>query len=302
MEKISDVFLKYKVNKEDEGKTAERILKREFDISSSHFTTLKLSGKIFINGKVCRSIDKVFTGDVVSADISENEEGDIPEYVSDVKILFEDAHVLVAEKPAGLSMHPCIANYEKTFAGAVIHHYRKNGEKHLFHAVNRLDKDTSGICLIAKNRYSHSILSEQVKNSVLKKEYNAVVHGKIEKDGVLDFPIEREEKSMLKRIVTDTGKKAVTVYSVIKSADSFSLINVKLKTGRTHQIRVHFSHIGHPLYGDWLYGKGDEEDKVINRQALHSSYIEFIHPVSKEKLSFESELPDDIVKLLTKFN
>lgn len=295
-------YLEFIVKREDTGKKVEDALKKKFDISSSLFTYLKLNGKIFLNGKICRSIDIVSENDVVSADISENLISDIPEYDIKIKIFYEDEHILVTEKPSGLSMHPCINNYEKTFAGAVIKHFRNSKEEHLFHAVNRLDKDTSGICLIAKNRYSHSILSKQAKNSIIKKEYKAVVHGKIEKEGVIDLPIDREEEGILKRKVIATGKKAVTEYIPEIYTDNFSLLKISLKTGRTHQIRVHFSHIGHPLYGDWLYGSGDEEKSLIVRQALHSYSISFIHPVTKEHMNFTSDLPEDITNLLNKLS
>ena len=300
MEKIYSTILSYQVTAYDEGKKVENVLKREFKISSGCFTYLKLNGKIFINNEICRSIDTVKAGDIVSADIGENSKTDISECDIPVNILFEDSHILVAEKPPALSMHPCIGNYETTFAGAIIKHYRKNGENLLFHAVNRLDKDTSGLCLIAKNRYSHNILSSQSKSSLLKKEYKAIVHGKIDKNGIIDLPIERAEESMMKRIVSENGKNAVTEFFPVVFNDDYSLVRICLKTGRTHQIRVHFSHIGHPLYGDWLYGDGDNEKELILRQALHSSKISFLHPISNEKMCFESEIYKDMQNLLKK--
>lgn len=300
MNKINETLLNYKASEKDEGKTTEHILKKNFKISSGLFKELKLNGKIYLNNKICRSVDIVHIGDSVSADIEENIKSDIPEYDMKLNILFEDAHILVAEKPAELSMHPCIANYENTFAGAVIKHYRSNGEQHSFHAVNRLDKDTSGICIIAKNRYSHGSLSMQLKNSLLKKEYKAVVHGRITKAGVIALPLIRDDKSILKRVVSNNGKEAVTEYFPTKCGDEYSLIGIRLRTGRTHQIRVHFSHIGNPLFGDWLYGFGDNEKEFIHRQALHSSSVTFFHPVSGEPLSFVSKLPEDINCLLEK--
>lgn len=298
MNKIYSTLLSYKANLNDEGKTAEQILKREFKISSGLFTELKLGGKITINDIPCRSIDKVRNSDVVSADIEENIISDIPEYDLKPPILFEDAHIVVAVKPAGISMHPCRGDYEKTFAGAIIRHWRKNSENHNFHAVTRLDKDTHGICVIAKNRYSHSVLS--LPSGIIEKQYAAIVHGKLTNSGVIDAPIIRDENSIIKRKVDENGKKSVTEFNVVESGINYSLLKIRLLTGRTHQIRVHFSHIGHPLYGDWLYGKGDEERELINRQALSACYIKFSHPVSKEVLCFSIDLPDDMKSLLLK--
>ena len=298
---LNNTILSHVVCESENDKSAENILKKHFSISSGLFTKLKLNGKIFINNNVCRSVDKVKTQDIVSVDVSEiTSESDIPLYDIPINILYEDSFILVCEKPAGLSMHPCIGNYEETFAGAVMNYYEKNGQKHLFHAVNRLDKYTSGLCIIAKNRYSHGILSEQIKKNELKKEYLAVVHGKIQSSGEINLPIEREEESLIKRIVIETGKPSVTLYSPIEYSDKYSVVKINLLTGRTHQIRVHFSHIGHPLYGDWLYGYGDNEKELINRQALHSHKISFSHPVSKDIMKFVSEFPDDINNLIKK--
>lgn len=298
MNEIFSTILSYEVKARDTGKTVEQIIKREFAVSSGLLKELKLSGKLKINGIICRSIDIVSCGDTVSADIEENERSEIMEYEYTPEILFEDAHLTVVNKPAGLSVHPCRGSYEKNLAGAIIRHWRKNGEEHNFHAVNRLDKDTSGICVIAKNRYSHSVLSGY--NTFIKKEYSAVVHGKICKAGVIDLPIKRDEDSVIKRKVSNDGKKAVTVYEPIEFSDKYTLLKIKLLTGRTHQIRVHFSHIGHPLFGDWLYGKGDEEKELITRQALVSDLISFRHPVSGRLLEFSVCLPEDIKILLKK--
>ena len=298
MNKVFSAILEYNVKNEDSGKTAEQILKREFNISSGLFKELKMSGKIMINNIPCRSIDKVKFKDVVSADIEENKYSDIPEYIKEPEVLFEDAHIMVVNKPAELSVHPCIGDYEKTLAGSVIYHWRKNGEEHNFHAINRLDKDTSGICVIAKNRYSHGILSGQLYSA--EKEYVAIVHGRIDKSGIIDKPIKRAKESIIKRIVDEGGKNAVTVYSPIEVTDNYTVVRIKLLTGRTHQIRVHFSHIGHPLFGDWLYGNGDCEKQLIGRQALAANKIRFHHPVSGELLEFSVEMPEDMKMLLAK--
>ncbi len=285
----------------EQGLTVEHLLKKHFDISSGLLCELKYSGRIFINDKICRSVDKVKAGDRISADIAENCEdfGSITPFECDLDILYEDEFVLVVNKPGYMESHPCHSNYETTLANAVMYHWAQNGEYHKYHIVNRLDRGTSGICVIAKNRFSHSRLSAQMQNGSFEKYYNALVHGKISKtDGVIELPIGRAEESVIKREVRSDGKFAKTIYKTIYADNKYSLVEIKLETGRTHQIRVHFAHIGNPLVGDWLYGNGDSEKELITRQALHAGKVKFQHPLTNEKLSFFTDLPDEMKKLL----
>lgn len=296
--------LKYVASFEDEGKTVEKILKREYLISSGLLTSLKLEGKIFINGNVCRSVDKINVGDIVSADVSENlapAEQRFSQYKMPLDILFEDDYIMVVDKPGKLESHPCPSNRESTLANGIMYYWAEKGEYHNCHIVNRLDKDTSGICVVAKNRFAHGCLSNQMQKGKFKKEYLAVCNGILHTpEGIIDVPIKRSEESIIKRMVSDDGKPAVTEYKVIKHSKDklFTLLKIQLKTGRTHQIRVHFSHIGFPLVGDWLYGNGDNERTLINRHALHAAKVEFFHPVTKEKALFESKLPEEMEKLI----
>ncbi len=285
----------------EEGLSVEHLLKKYFDISSGLLCELKYSGKIFINDRICRSIDTVNPGDKVSADISENctDFGNITPFKYDLDIIYEDEFILVVNKPGYMESHPCHSNYQTTLANAVMYHWSQSGEYHKYHIVNRLDRGTSGICVIAKNRFSHSRLSKQMQNGRFEKYYTALVHGKlIIPDGVIDLPIGRMSESVIKREVRSDGKFAKTIYKTIDCNNQYSLLEIKLETGRTHQIRVHFSHIGNPLVGDWLYGKGDLEKELIMRQALHAGRIEFFHPSTNKKLSFAAEIPDEIKKLL----
>ncbi len=296
--------LKYVTALQDEGKTVEKILKREYQISSGLLTSLKINGKIFINGNVCRSVDKVSPGDVITADVSENlmpQEQRFTQTKMPLDILFEDDYIIAVNKPGKLESHPCPANRESTLANGIVYYWAQKGEYHNYHIVNRLDKDTSGICVVAKNRFAHGCLSNQMKQGLFKKEYLAICHGVLQPaGGVINAPIKRVEGSVIKRKVSNDGKPAVTEFEIIKSTEDkrFSLAKIQLKTGRTHQIRVHFSHIGFPLVGDWLYGNGDNERELINRHALHATKIEFLHPETKEKFSFEAELPEEMKKLI----
>ena len=298
MKKCFNTILRLEINEKNSGKTVEQILKKEFDISSGLLKELKLSGKIFINNKVCRSIDRAYLKDVVGADVREEKISEIPTNDEPLDILFEDDYVLMVNKPAGMSIHPSMGNYNRTLAGAVINHWRKKGEEHNFHGVNRLDKDTSGICIIAKNRYAHHILSNQQQTGEVKKRYCAIVHGEIKNAGIVDFPIKREKEGIIKREISPYGKPAVTKYYPIFLNKNFSLINLELLTGRTHQIRVHMAALGHPLFGDWLYGNGDNEKYLISRQALNVSQTEIFHPATKEKGEFFVELPEDMKNLV----
>lgn len=289
---IKSAILKYNVCEKDVGKTVEIICKKEFQMSSKLLTKLKLDGKIYINGNVARSVDKVNINDIVIADVYEEDKSEniVPKNI-ELDIVYEDEFVLIVNKPRNMSIHPSIGNFDNTLANGVINHYIKNGEIHKFHSVNRIDKDTSGICVIAKNQFSHGVLSNQMKEKKFKRKYMAIVKGTLEdKEGIIDLPIARDENSAIKRIVNENGKNAVTCYKVLKEKNGLSLLDIHLKTGRTHQIRVHFSHIGNPLLNDWLY-----DDEVKDGQhLLHSYYVEFYHPKTKEYLKFNIPLPDDM--------
>ncbi len=296
------LMLEYITKSHEQGLTVECLLKRHFDISSGLMCELKYSGRIFLNDKVCRSVDVVKSGDKVAADIAENckDFGNIIPFKYELDIIYEDDFILVVNKPGYMESHPCHSNYETTLANAIMYHWSKNGEYHKYHIVNRLDRGTSGICVIAKNRFAHNKLSKQMQNKSFDKYYIALVHGILsEPDGVIELPIGRTKESIIKREVRNDGKFAKTIYKTIGHNSKYSLLEIKLETGRTHQIRVHFSHLGHPLVGDWLYGNGDIEKMIITRQALHSGRVEFFHPFSNEKLSFVAEIPEEIKKLLT---
>lgn len=294
--------IRYTVDKTNGGRSVERILKSRFGVSSSLLTYLKQHGRLFKNGSICRTIDICSIGDVIVADVSENidkpENIEIWEFEPD--ILFEDEFLAVAGKPGGMEVHPCPSNRRTTLANAMMYHWSENGEYHNYHVVNRLDKETSGICIIAKNRFAHGVLSNQMKENIFKRGYIAVIHGVLEPpDGVIEIPIKRDSDSIIKRVAVNDGKYAKTNYKTIDVyKNGFSQVEVSLETGRTHQIRVHFSHFGHPLVGDWLYGNGDNERELINRHALHAGFVEFIHPLYGNKMTFKTDLPQDMKNLL----
>lgn len=298
------VFLEYTACRKDSGGTFEEISTRHLGVSSGLLKELKYAKKIFINGIPCRSVDKVYESDKISLDVSEKiEKCEIEKpFKYDLDILYEDDFFIVVNKPGEMECHPCHSNYTSTLANCLAYYWLKKGEYHKCHIVNRLDRGTSGICVVAKNRFAHGRLSFAMKNKTFQKYYTAIVHGDITPDcGVIDLPIGRSDDSIIKRNVQEDGKRAVTLYEKIGAVNDYSVVNIKLETGRTHQIRVHFSHINHPLVGDWLYGNGDKEKELISRQALHCQRISFPHPATNENMEFTLDLPEDMKSLLKTF-
>lgn len=257
------------ITDENAGKRIKEFL-RAFGVSGSLLKKLKnTENGICKNGAPARTIDTVFCGDRLQINIEDS--GKAPES-ADIKInlLYEDEDLIAAEKPAFMPVHESRNHRGDTLSNAVADICGG-----AFRAIYRLDRDTSGIVLIAKNEFAAAKLAGRVK-----KDYYAVVCGKIEGSGVIDAPIKRERESIIKRCVAPDGESAVTHYTAIKHSEKYTLVKLKLETGRTHQIRVHLAHIGYPLAGDTLYGGGTEE---ISRQALHCRDIYFTHPFQRKK-------------------
>lgn len=213
-------------------------------------------------------------------------------------IIYEDDDIIVMNKEAGMATMPSPNHRTNTVANGLLAYYARNNIPYTIHVVTRLDRDTSGLMLIAKHRYSHSLLAESQLHGKLKREYKALVEGRLEtKQGKIDAKIARKEDSIIERTVSEHGKEAITFYEVITECNDHSLIHIELQTGRTHQIRVHFSHIGHPLIGDDLYGNKNDE---IKRHALHCGRLSFKHPLSKREVSFHMPIPADMRRLISK--
>lgn len=213
-------------------------------------------------------------------------------------IVYEDGDILVADKPAGMPVHPSPGNYGNTLANAVAAHTAERDGPCVFRCINRLDRDTTGLLVLAKHALSGSVLSDAMKRRAIRRTYLAVVQGCPEpKDGRIDAPIGRVPGSCLQRQVDPVlGGRAVTRYHTLSPGTPYSLVELRLETGRTHQIRVHMAHIGCPLPGDFLY---NPDFSHISRQALHAAALDFDHPVTGAPLHFESPLPEDMARLLT---
>jgi 23S rRNA pseudouridine1911/1915/1917 synthase len=222
---------------------------------------------------------------------------EIPEYI-DIEVLFEDDFCLVVNKPAGMPIHQAEVGQTGTLASAVAYHYQATGQSCSIRHIHRLDKDTTGAVLYAKNEWAHLLLDEAMREKRIERQYLGVAQGTFAAaSGSIREPIGRDRHNSGKRRVTPGGDAAVTHYSVLESLKGAALVKLQLETGRTHQIRVHLSHLGHPLLGDTLYG-GSEY--YIKRQALHGEKLLFRHPISGEELSIQAPLPKDFIELLSK--
>lgn len=222
-----------------------------------------------------------------------------------LSIVYEDQDILVVNKQAGMPIHISMRNYDNSLANALAWYYREEKTPFVFRCSNRLDRDTSGLTIVAKNMVSAAILGQMVAAKALggleaagiSREYLAIVRGKVEPEkGIIDAPLARKDGSVIERIVDyEQGEKAITHYRVLTYREGFSLVSLQLETGRTHQIRVHMKHIGYPLIGDYLYNP--DMDK-IGRQALHAWRMCFLHPITKEKMELEAPLPEDMCRVL----
>ena len=212
-------------------------------------------------------------------------------------IVYEDEDLLVVNKPAGMPIHPSLNNYDNSLANALAWYFEKQGKPFVFRCINRLDRDTSGLTIIAKHMVSAGILSSMVARREIHREYLAIVKGIVTPtEGTIDAPIARKGDSIIERVIDrEKGERAVTHYRVLQSQKDLSLLSLHLETGRTHQIRVHMKYLGFPLIGDYLY---HPDMTLIGRQALHSHRLTFVHPMTKERLDFVSNLPEDMLQVL----
>lgn len=276
----------FKIEEKDDGRMIKEFL-REFGVSSALLAKLKRTENgITLGGEFARAIDIMHTNDELKIAIEEKGERPTPSDIS-IEIVYEDEDIIVANKPPFMPVHESRNHRGDALSNAVA---ARLGEGTAFRAVFRLDRDTSGLVLIAKNELAAAKLAGNIR-----KDYYAVVCGKYEGKGTIDAPIKRVGDSIIKRCVSEDGERAVTHYEAIKSNEKHTLLKIELETGRTHQIRVHFSHLGTPLVGDTLYGQASE---VIDRQALHCKEICFTHPITGEEMHIACDLPKEFGELI----
>lgn len=286
---------------EYDGIKLRHYLKEGFELSSRFIKRVAVENRALVNGKAAMMNLRVKTGDKVTVLLDREEKQDIVPEKMDLDIVYEDEDILVLNKKPFMVVHPTKSHQSGTLANGVINYFRECGKNHIVRLVSRLDMNTSGLIVIAKSQYAHMTL----QRSKMEKRYIAIVHGHLkEKEGTIDLPIYRPQPEdgfdSIKRVVDDRGQRSITHYKVLESFNGGDVVECLLETGRTHQIRVHLSHLGHPIYGDFIYGDGDNELHLIKRQALHAYGLNFISPRSGKELSLRADLPYDFKELIEK--
>lgn len=298
--------IRWKIDSKYDGMLIREFLQKEKGISKRALIDIKFyGGDILLNGSHVTVREVLRPGDCLEVMFppESRSDGIIGENIP-LHIVYEDEHILVINKPPFMASIPSREHQSGTLANALIYYYDQIGLSSTSHIVNRLDRDTSGLMIVAKNSFVHSLFALEQKKKSIQREYEAIVHGVVRDDfGVINAPIGRKAESIIEREVRNDGQHAVTHYEVKKRfKDLFherTLVSLKLETGRTHQIRVHMSYIGHPLLGDDLYG-GQRE--LISRQALHSKTVRFYHPLLERELAFSVPLPADMENLVSDVN
>lgn len=274
--------------------SSKRVLDFLKHLGFSHRLITKLKQTpdgILLNGEHIRTIDLMCEGDILEINLPTDKKESISIPVEmPLDIIYEDDDILVLNKPAMLAVHESHNHLGDTLSNAVAFHLKREGKPSVFRAVGRLDKGTSGLMVCALNRYAASRLSGKIK-----KQYLAIATGIYEGEGTIDTPIYRPDPILTVRTVDERGERAITHWKALKNDDENTLLRVKLETGRTHQIRVHFASLGTPLVGDTMYGTPDER---ICHQALHCCECRFIHPVKNEEMHFFCDMPDDMKKII----
>lgn len=287
-------ILEYRIEPEFDGSTVLSVLKNKLKISSSLIKKIKLvENAIRLDDKNVHVNERVHVGQLLTAMVNSSNEdkGTLP-----FPILYEDEDILIIDKPAGYAAHG--SRYDENVMNVEICVNEYYGNDTMFHPVSRLDKGTSGIMTIAKNGYMHYLLANLLHSNCFIKSYIAVVEGELAcKNGIINLPIARTANSAIKREIRNSGSYAVTEFEVLIADKNKNIIKCTPITGRTHQIRVHMAAMGHPLYGDWLYGT--ERPELIKRPALHSCRLNFVHPILQKKIEVKSDMPDDMQSLIS---
>lgn len=294
---IKGKWLEYQVEQDDVGKALEEILKVKLQISGRRIQKLTRTKGIFINNKKSFLDKKLKENDIIKVRIEEQMVSNIIPQSMELDIIYEDEYTLVINKEDGLSVYPTHSQEDNTLANGVQYYFNQTKHPSGIHFVHRLDTNTSGAIMIAKNSYAHHLLDLQLKDNVIKRNYIAIVEGILQtKKGRIDAPIARIDAQTTKRKVSVNGDKAITNYEVIGENNDYSMVMVSLETGRTHQIRVHFSHINHPIVGDKLYGSRRNES--MDRQALHSYQLQWKDIQTEEIRVVTASIPIDMQEFI----
>lgn len=286
----------YIAGEAEQGMAVGQFLK-ERGYSRHALTLLKQTeGGILCNGREVYLSQPLRKGDRMDLFLKE----EVPEEIEPVElpfgIVYEDDDLMVVDKPADMPVHPSMKNHDNTLANAAAWYGRTKGDSFVYRCVNRLDRDTTGLLILAKHILSATGLYGQMRAREIRRTYLAIVKGMIREEGTIDLPVGRKEDSAIERMIDlEHGERAVTHYRPVRQGKDWTLIECRLETGRTHQIRVHMSSFGHPLIGDFLYGRREEQ---MPRQALHSWKLSFVHPIMGRPMEFVSPLPPDMQKYI----
>ncbi|TWH49064.1 RluA family pseudouridine synthase [Sporomusa sp. KB1] len=304
-EKASSSTSNFIATAEDKDIRLDVLLAGRFgELSRSHLQKLIADGLITVNGKQAKANYKTQANDTITVTIPEAKPVEILAENIPLDVLYEDKDIIVINKPRGMVVHPAVGNYQGTLVNALLDHCQDlsgiNGEIRPG-IVHRLDKDTSGVMVAAKNDHAHLTLAEQIKTRTASRKYLAIVHGNIaEEQGIINAPLGRHSADRKKMAVTfSNSKEAITRFRVIERFINFTLVECKLQTGRTHQIRVHMQYIGHPVVGDPKYGP-EKKQFAIKGQALHSAELSLKHPITGEDMLFTAPLPADMTTILNR--
>ena len=282
----------------EEELTLKEVLLDKLNFSVRSISKMKREQSVFVNGVFKKPSTKLKKGDLIEVEIKEDMANFTPQDLN-LNIIYDDFDLIMVDKPPFMVVHPTKSHFENTMANGVTDYIIKKGEDVKIRFVNRLDMNTSGLVIVAKNPFAQHVLSSEMKDDDFEKKYITVVKGIIEEDeGTINQPIYRPTDDSVKRVVDERGQESITHYKVIERLNDATVVEVKLETGRTHQIRVHMAHIGHPIIGDELYGFVDEN--LIKRQALHAYSLKFRQPRTKKLLEFKADIPEDMKMLIQK--
>ena len=295
----------YIVSQEEKGKRLDAYIPSvDLDITRTSAQRLIEDGNILVNGKNAKVSYKIQENDKISVEIPKPKQIELKAQDIPIEIVYEDSDIIVVNKPKGMVVHPANGNPDGTLVNAIMAICKDSlsgiGGEIRPGIVHRIDKDTSGLLIVAKNDNAHVKMSEQIKNHEVKKTYIALVRGVLKKnEATIDMPIGRSTSDRKKMAVNKNGKNAITHIKVLKRFDKYTLLQVNIETGRTHQIRVHLSHIGYPIVGDYTYSNGKNEFDVVG-QCLHAQKLEFKHPITQKDMCLEAELPQYFKDILDK--
>ncbi|MXQ54723.1 RluA family pseudouridine synthase [Shimazuella sp. KC615] len=295
--------MQFVVTAAESGKMLKQILQNRFHFSRRFFRRLREEQRVHVNGNIIYYTSRLTEGDTVCVRLEEDKEAYLLPQKIDFSVVFEDEDILIVDKPAGIVVHPTLGYKEGTLANGVAYYANERGESYPFRPVTRLDKDTSGLMVVAKHAYAHAALSKQMKQKRYYRRYVAVCHKDVLVDkGMITLPIGNSPTSIIERVIDwENGKDAVTHFQKLASWKEATFLSLTLETGRTHQIRVHLAAMGHPIIGDSLYGSS-EDTSLLSRQALHAKEITIFHPTHREWMTWEVPLANDMKILLEKLN